>query len=88
MWIDAYNNAVHKQCSTTITARIDAACLWFINDPRSKREIKNEQTNPSSANLRPGRQSDERQGILPQRDMSMSQDANGGDIGSVDVDNR
>lgn len=38
MWIDGYNNALHKQCSTTITTRIDAANMWFINDPRKVNE--------------------------------------------------
>ena len=42
MWIDGYNNAVNKQCSTTITTRIDSANLWFFNDPRPRNE-----TNPN-----------------------------------------
>lgn len=37
IWIDAYNNAVHKDVCTTITTRIDSANLWFFNDTRKKK---------------------------------------------------
>lgn len=34
MWIDGYNNAVHKDFVTTIQTNVDTSNLYFFNDPR------------------------------------------------------
>ena len=34
MWIDGYNNAVHRDFVTTIRTNVDTSNLYFFNDPR------------------------------------------------------
>lgn len=34
VWIDGYNNAIHKDCATTLKANTDSSNIYFINDPR------------------------------------------------------
>lgn len=34
MWIDGYNNAVHRDFVTTIQTNVDTSNLYFFNDPR------------------------------------------------------
>lgn len=34
IWIDGYNNAVHRDWVTTLKTNIDTSNIYFINDPR------------------------------------------------------
>lgn len=34
MWIDGYNNAVHKDFVTTLKTNTDTSNIYFCNDPR------------------------------------------------------
>lgn len=45
MWIDAYNNTIHRETATTITTRVDAGNSWFLNDPRNRDETDSDKPN-------------------------------------------
>lgn len=34
MWVDGYNNSVHRKFVTTIKTNVDTSNLYFFNDPR------------------------------------------------------
>ena len=34
MWIDGYNNAVHRDFVTTLKTNTDSSNVYFFNDPR------------------------------------------------------
>lgn len=40
MWIDGYNNAVHRKFVTTIQTNVDTSNLYFFNDPRKANSNK------------------------------------------------
>ncbi len=45
MWIDGYNNAVHKDWVTTLKTNIDTSNIYFFNDPRPKDEANSDEYN-------------------------------------------
>ena len=38
VWIDGYNNAVHREWVTTLKTNTDKSNIYFINDPRPRND--------------------------------------------------
>ena len=38
MWIDGYNNAVHRDFVTTLKTNTDSSNVYFFNDPRARND--------------------------------------------------
>lgn len=44
VWIDGYNNAIHRDFVTTLKTNTDTSNVYFFNDPRTKNKANSNQS--------------------------------------------
>lgn len=75
MWIDGYNNAVHRKFVTTIQTNVDTSNLYFFNDPRKANSNKPISGRKLHAPCQPRRDESEQRNYPPPHRLRFAQTA-------------